>query len=115
MAAYKPSRGGAHFIFVKRKWIMQYVPPQHRRHYFSSIQAITIDFAACRPSRAEVRPNLFSSYDSNRRRKNGTHCALKFLRGQSALRSKPAHLPQPVNSPTCPPPPTHPNTLHHHP
>jgi hypothetical protein len=77
---------------------MQNVTPQHRRNHFASVQAITINFAARRPTGAEIRPSLFSADNSNGRRKHGVERALKFLRGKPGLCSETAHLTQRVNS-----------------
>src|SRR2546429_3643000 len=68
MRSDKTSRCVTHGIFIERKRIVQDVAPERWRHDFSSIQAIAVGFAARRPARMKVRPDLFRRHNANRRR-----------------------------------------------
>src|ERR1700674_3307013 len=92
-------RGIAHGFFVESKRIMEYVPPDHRRHNSSAIDPVTIRFATRGPARIEIRANFFGPGDSNRRWKERVQRALKILRGEAGLRSKAADLAERVH--TC--------------
>src|SRR6516225_2962980 len=92
MVADESRRGVAHLVFVKREWVVQDITPQHRRHHFAPIQTITVDFAARRPARAEVRPRLLCADNAYGGRKYGVQRPLKFLWRKPGLRAKTSHL-----------------------
>src|ERR1700686_3021070 len=95
----RKARGSiSHGLFIQRKWIMQHVAPDHRRHYLAAINPVTVNFAARRPSRMKRRSYFICTHNSNCGRKQRIQSALKFAGGKGRQCFEASYLPQRMNT-----------------
>ena len=101
--SHKPRRCSFHRLFIQRKWVVQHIPPQRRRHHLPAIKPVPVNFSFRRPARIKIRTRLRCSHDSDRRRQQRIQRPLKLLRRKRRLCPEAPHLPEGMHTRIRPP------------